>query len=80
MIVSKSSALFMNVLLISHNINGALVLRAIVLSVRLFAWVLSAVILPFTTIFPSLWPHKSDFNIGLSNLIFLFTEYCLSHK
>ena len=77
-IISTSSILSTNKLLIfeMHNLNGALLLNARHLFVRLLTSVPSTVILSFTTTNASLSSHESYRSTGVLKLIPFLIEYC----
>ena len=60
----------------THELNGTLFLSTTTFfGMSLFSSVLKFVA-PFTTLYASLYSHKSDLSIGGLKLIFLLTEYC----
>ena len=84
MTISRSSAMYVNVLLIFDmlDLNEALFFKASFLFIWLFIylfdyWLLFIylIILLFTTIYTWLKSLKFDYSTGLLNLIFLLTEY-----
>ena len=84
MTISRSSAMYVNVLLIFDmlDLNEALFFKASFLFIWLFIylfdyWLLFIylIILLFTTIYTWLKSIKFDYSTGLLNLIFLLTEY-----
>ena len=75
--ISRSFALSINALLIfdMRDINEALFLKVGFLFLLLLELVPVTLIIPFTTVYASLYSHKSDLKIEVLNLIFLLTEY-----
>ena len=58
-----------------RDINEALFLKVGFLFLLLLELVPVTLIIPFTTVYASLYSHKSDLKIEVLNLIFLLTEY-----
>ena len=76
--ISRSSALFINVLLFfdMHDLNKALFLKISFLFLLLALLVPETIFLPFTTVYASFQLQKSDFSIGVFTLTFLLAGFC----
>ena len=74
MTISSSFAFSVNVLLIfeMHELNGALFSNVTTSSDLSFSFAAAAkrYFVSFTTIYASLWSHKSDLNIEVLNLVY----------